>query len=182
MALWNCKEPGQVCVLDDLDSVFSEPESLNLLKAALDTTGERWLTYAADSPVLKEKKIDNRFEFKGAVVFITNVDFEKSRGKVREHLDAILSRCHYLDLTIDSNRDKFLLLKYVTLEQKMLRRKGLDDDKALEIVDFIEENLDQMRELSLRMVLKIADLHKIGGKYDWRKSVRKYRKISRKFW
>ncbi len=107
-----------------------------------------------------------------AVVFITNVDFEKSRGKVREHLDAILSRCHYLDLTIDSNRDKFLLLKYVTLEQKMLRRKGLDDDKALEIVDFIEENLDQMRELSLRMVLKIADLHKIGGKYDWRKKAR----------
>lgn len=171
-ALWDSRKKGQISVLDDLDSVFSEPESLNLLKAALDTTGERWLSYAADSPLLKQEGVDNRFEFKGAVVFITNIDFEQSRGKIRAHLDAILSRCHYLDLTIDSQRDKFLWLKHVTIEQGMLRRKGLDEKKAMEIIDFIQEHMEDMRELSLRMVLKLADLRKIEGKYDWRKKAR----------
>ncbi len=171
-SLWESREKGQVCVLDDLDSIFTEPESLNLLKAALDTTGERWLSYAADSRLLKDEEIANRFIYNGAVIFITNVDFEKSRGKIRDHLDAILSRCHYLDLTIDSQRDKFLWLKHVTMEQGMLRRKGLNEKQAMEIIDFIQENIDDMRELSLRMVLKLADLRKIKGKYDWRKKAR----------
>ena len=172
MALWECREPGQILVLDDLDSVFSEPESLNLLKAALDTTGVRSLGYAAESKVLSEKGIPNYFEFNGGVIFITNVDFEHGRGKIQDHLDAMISRCHYLDLTIDTKRDKLLWLKHVTLEQGMLRRKGLDQKKAREIIEFIEENIDNMRELSLRMVLKLADLRRIEGKFDWQKKAR----------
>lgn len=169
MALWECREKGKILVLDDIDSIFAEPESLNLLKAALDTTDERIISYASDSKALADAGIDNRFEFEGSVIFITNIDFELSRGKIGDHLDAIISRCHYLDLTIDTKRDKFLWLKYVTLEQGMLKRKGVDNEQAQEILNFVEENLDAMRELSLRMVLKLADLRKVSGKFDWKR-------------
>lgn len=174
-ALWSCKEPGQIAVFDDCDNVLAEPDSLNMLKVALDTTENRWLSYNAESYMLKEEEIDSTFQFKGGIVFITNIDFENFRGKIHDHLQAIISRCHYLDLAINTKRDKLLWMKEVTLKKGMLQRKGLTLVQAQEIIDFIEENLDEMRELSLRMVLKIADLRRIDfkdSKYDWRAKAR----------
>ncbi len=172
-ALWETREPGQVAIFDDCDNVLADPDSLNLLKTSLDTTDKRTLSYHAESRLLEAESIDNRFDFNGGIAFITNTDFEHSRGKIHDHLQAIISRCHYLDLTIDTAHDKFLWMKEVTLKQNMLRRKGLSIEEAHEIIDFIEENLGQMRELSLRMVLKIADLRKTDSeRYDWRTKAR----------
>ena len=172
-SLWENREPGQVAIFDDCDNVLADPDSLNLLKTSLDTTDKRVLSYNAESRLLESEGIDRRFEFNGGIAFITNTDFEHARGKIHDHLQAIISRCHYLDLTIDTKHDKFLWMKEVTLKQNMLQRKGLSLKEAQEIIDFIEENLDEMRELSLRMVLKIADLRKTDtSRYDWRKKAR----------
>lgn len=171
-ALFNSSAPGQIAVFDDCDSILADPDCLNMLKAALDTTGKRTLAYNAESRVLAEEDIPNRFEFCGGIIFITNVDFDAARGRIADHLDAIVSRCHYLDLTIDTKRDKMLWIREVTMNKKMLRRKGLNDDAAAEILEFLESNLDQMRELSLRMVLKLADLYKSGGQFGWEKKAR----------
>lgn len=171
-ALYEAQEPDQIIVFDDCDNILADPDSLNMLKAALDTTGERRLSYCAESNMLKNEGIENSFNYNGSIVFITNVDFDLSRGKIHDHLQAIISRCHYLDLTIDTKRDKFLWMREVTLGKRMLHRKGITNTQAQEIIDFIEENLDEMRELSLRMVLKIADLRKTNGKFDWKKKAR----------
>ena len=40
----------------------------------------------------------------------------------------------------------------------MLDEYDLEDYAKLEVVDFVEANTDRLRELSLRMVLKLADL------------------------
>jgi hypothetical protein len=42
----------------------------------------------------------------------------------------------------------------------MLDDYGFDDAGKAEVVEFIESNKNKMRELSLRMVLKVADLRK----------------------
>jgi hypothetical protein len=42
----------------------------------------------------------------------------------------------------------------------MLDEYGFEEEVKAEVVDFIELNKERMRELSLRMVLKIADLRK----------------------
>jgi hypothetical protein len=42
----------------------------------------------------------------------------------------------------------------------MLDRYGFDDSEKNEVIDFIEFYQDTVRELSLRMVLKLADLRK----------------------
>lgn len=171
-ALFNSSAPGQIAVFDDCDSILADPDCLNMLKAALDTTGRRMLAYNAESRVLAEESIPNRFEFCGGIIFITNVDFDSARGRIADHLEAIVSRCHYLDLTIDTRRDKMLWIREVTMGKEMLRRKGLNLDASEEILGFIESNLDQMRELSLRMVLKLADLYKSGGQFGWEKKAR----------
>jgi hypothetical protein len=73
-------------------------------------------------------------------------------------LEAIESRCHYLDLTIDTEREKLLRIKQVVETAGMLDDYDLSDEAKADVVEFINVNKARMRELSLRMVLKVADI------------------------
>jgi hypothetical protein len=76
---------------------------------------------------------------------------------MREHLSALESRCHYMDLTIDTERDKMLRIKQV-IRDGMLDTYSLADEVKQDIIDFVDINKNRLRELSLRTVLKVADL------------------------
>jgi hypothetical protein len=148
-----------VVVFDDCDSILMEDLSLNILKGALDSSNKRFISWNTDSRVLRSEGIPDRFEFKGAAIFITNIKFEHVRSKkLRDHLDALESRCHYIDLQMDTNREKILRIKQII--PSMLERYEFEPVVQDEIVDFITANQSRLRELSLRMVLKISDLRK----------------------
>ena len=149
-----------VIVFDDADNIFYDQLSLNLLKAALDTNAKRYISWNSDSRMLRMEGIPDRFEFKGSIIFITNIKFAHVRSKtLKEHLSALESRCHYIDLEMDTSREKMLRIKQI-VGDGMLDKYNFADDTVAEIVAFIDENRAKMRELSLRMVLKIADLRK----------------------
>ena len=78
---------------------------------------------------------------------------------MRGHIEALESRCHYIDLTIDTDREKLLRIKQIT-NDGMLDEYGLEEDVVQEILDFVDMNKKKLRELSLRTVLKVADLAK----------------------
>ena len=157
--LYNYSDKGCVLVLDDCDTVLYDETSLNLLKAALDSSPKRTLSWNTDSNLLRREGIPEKFEFKGSVIFITNLKFDNVRGKIKDHLDAIMSRCHYLDLTLDTAREKLLRVKQI-VKDGMLNSYKFTKDEEQEIVDFMLDNQDKLREISLRMCTKIADLRK----------------------
>jgi hypothetical protein len=78
---------------------------------------------------------------------------------MRDHLEALESRCHYVDLTIDTEREKMLRIKQI-VGDGMLTEYKFADEVHEEIIDFIDINKKRLRELSLRTVLKVADLAK----------------------
>ena len=159
--LYEFSEKGNVVVFDDCDSILMEDLSLNILKGALDSSERRFIAWNTDSRLLRSEGIPDRFEFKGAAIFITNIKFEHVKSKrLRDHLDALESRCHYIDLQMDTNREKILRIKQVVNDAGMLDRFDFDQIQKDEIVNFVEANQDKLRELSLRMVLKLADLRK----------------------
>ena len=159
--LYEFAEKGNVVVFDDCDSILMEDLSLNILKGALDSSERRWISWNTDSRLLRSEGIPDRFEFCGSAVFITNIKFEHVRSKkLRDHLDALESRCHYIDLQMDTNREKILRIKQIARDGDMLDRYEFEPIQKDEVIDFIETNQDKLRELSLRMVLKIADLRK----------------------
>ncbi len=159
--LYEFSEKGCVVVFDDCDSVLMDDLSLNILKGALDSGDRRFISWNTDSRILRSEGIPDRFEFKGAAIFITNIKFENVRSKkLRDHLDALESRCHYIDLQMDTAREKILRIKQVVRDCGMLDRYDFDDKTKAELIDFVEANKDKLRELSLRMVLKLADLRK----------------------
>lgn len=158
--LYEYSEAGNVIVFDDCDSVLLDDLSLNILKAALDSSKKRWISWNTDSRLLRNEGIPSRFEFKASAIFITNIKFDHVKSKkLKDHLDALESRCHYVDLTIDSERDKVLRIKQI-VEDGMLRDYNFDPEEVEEIMEFVESNQKQLRELSLRTVLKLADLKK----------------------
>jgi len=157
--LYNNADKNNVLVLDDCDTVLYDETSLNLLKAALDSSKKRKLSWNTDSALLRREGIPDTFEFKGSVIFITNLKFDKVRGKIKDHLDAIMSRCHYLDLTMDTTREKVLRCKQI-VQDGMLNEYQFSKEEEAEVMDFLIDNKDKMREISLRMVTKLADLKK----------------------
>ena len=155
--LFKMSEAGNVVVFDDCDSIFQEELSLNILKAALDSKKSRWIHWNTDSFKLRNEGVPDKFKFDASAIFITNLKFDKVKGKLREHLEALESRCHYMDLTIDTERDKMLRIRQV-IEDGMLDVYTLGDDVKEDIIDFVDINKSRLRELSLRSVLKVADL------------------------
>lgn len=158
--LYEYSEAGSVLVFDDCDGLFYDVLSLNLLKAALDTSERRFISWNTDSRLLRNEGIPDRFEFKGSVIFITNIKFAHVRSKgLKEHLNALESRCHYIDLEMDTQREKILRIKQI-VKDGMLNKYQFDQSMVDEMVQFVEDNRSRLRELSLRMVLKLADLRK----------------------
>ena len=158
--LYEYSDAKSILVFDDCDSVLLDDLSLNILKAALDSSKKRTIHWNTDSRLLRSEGVPNSFEFKGGAIFITNIKFEHVKSKkLQDHLMALESRCHYLDLTIDTEREKVLRIKQIVADG-MLDSYEFVEWQKLELLDFIDTNKKKLRELSLRTVLKIADLRK----------------------
>jgi hypothetical protein len=160
-ALYKYSDDNSVIVFDDCDSILLDDVCLNLLKGALDSGKKRRISWLADSHSLRNEGIPDQFDFKGGVIFITNLKFDQMKSqKTRDHLDAIQSRCHYLDLTLDTMRDKILRIKQIARTGMLFEDYDFDQIQQDEIIDFMTTNQNKLREVSLRMAIKIAQLRK----------------------
>lgn len=158
--LFQYADKDNVIVFDDCDSVLLDDLSLNILKAALDSKKTRTIHWNTDSFKLRNEGVPDSFKFEGSCIFITNLKFDNVKSKkLRDHLAALESRCHYMDLTIDTEHEKMLRIRQV-ITDGMLDTYSFDDDVKEEIIDFVDINKKRLRELSLRTVLKVADLAK----------------------
>jgi len=160
---------GGVVVLDDSDSIFRDEESLNILKAALESTDERIISWRKESPWLaglaQEEGVEvdeiRNFEFNGSVIFITNINLKDEAtkdNKMSEHFGALLSRSLFHDLKMDSTRARVLRVRDVFVNKGMASSLGLTHEEAVEIADFIEENQNVLSDISLRMAKMITNV------------------------
>lgn len=159
--LWNYKEEGQVLVFDDCDGILFDEDCLNIIKAALDSRKRRTIHWNTQSHNLEKRDIPNSFDYQGSIIFITNLQFDKVKSpRLANHLAAIVSRVHYMDLGINTVREKMIHIKTTVSKGKLLSEHGLSDIAQQEVVDYIVNNQSRLREISLRTVTKIADLRK----------------------
>lgn len=159
--LYKYSDTNSVVVFDDCDSILLDDVSLNLLKGALDSGKKRKISWLADSHMLRREGIPTQFEFNGSVIFITNIKFDHMKSqKLKDHLEALQSRCHYLDLTLDTMRDKILRIKQIAKDGALFADMDLEQIAQDEVIAFMETNQSKLREMSLRMAIKVAQLRK----------------------
>lgn len=168
--LYDHRESGNILVLDDIDVVFQDEVSLNLLKGALDTGDKRTLSWMTASTWLEEQGVPDSFDFEGACIFITNLDFDRmmERGtNLAPHFRALISRSIYLDLAIHTNKEILLRIKQVVNKTSMLDAHGIDDVQKGQMMAWLDANYTNLRELSLRTILKLGSFIK-GDPVGWR--------------
>lgn len=159
--LYEHRNKGDVVIFDDADSVFADDVALNLLKGACDMTKRRTLSWRAETKMEDEsgEQLPTSFEFEGSVIFITNVDFDWciARDNSRAvHFQAMISRSIYLDLMMKTTRDYLVRIEQIAPAIFEAEKVSKVDGDA--VLAFITENAEQLRELSLRMVLKLISL------------------------
>ena len=161
--LYAYREAGQVLVFDDADAIFFDDVSLNLLKAVCDTTEKRTVSWLSEAALIDDDtsvRIPRSFQFDGSIIFLSNYDFDAmiAKGhKLAPHLQALMSRSHYLDLSMKSRRDYLVRIQQV-IDQGLLSH--LDAFSRLQVRLFVDKNADNMRELSLRSCIKLGNLIK----------------------
>lgn len=167
--LYDYGSPGSVLLVDDADDVFFDATSLNLLKAALDSSSVRTIGWHTESSALKEngeQVYPTQFNYEGSIIFITNVDFqtvvdEGKQKKIVPHLEALMSRSLYLDLKIHSLRALSVWVGYIVQTKDILvHHFGLTKTQQKEACDWMRENATGMRTFSIRDALKIGQFIK----------------------
>lgn len=167
--LWDHREEGDILVLDDIDVVFQDDVSLNILKAALDTGKRRVLHWLTLNQWLAEQGVDHEFEFNGSIAFLTNLNFDRliERGSILSpHLKALINRSNYLDLGIHTNQEILIRIKQVIETSGILKMNGIGEAQKWVMLDWLEKHYNNMRELSLRSILKLS-AYMSGDPDDW---------------
>lgn len=167
--LYQYREEGQVVVFDDADTIFFDDTSLNLLKAVCDTTERRRVSWLSEGKLMDDETgeiIPRSFDFDGTVIFISNYDFDNMIEKghrLAPHLNALISRSHYIDLALKTRRDYLVRIRQVI-------REGMLEDLTVsqrdDVMSYIERNHSRLRELSLRMAIKIGNLRKTTDNWE----------------
>lgn len=174
--LFEYRHAGNVIMFDDTDNVFYDDNSLNILKAALDSIPQRVISYRTKSTVevtedddlddwdVDEQGLPSEFEFNGTCIFVTNVDFyaylNGPKTRVSPHVEALLNRTQYLDMCLHNSRAVALWIQHMVKGQKMLQspEHNLTEAQSDAVLSFIVNHYPQIHRPSLRTAVGIADL------------------------
>lgn len=164
------RKPGNVVVLDDADSIFTDEDALNILKALCDSSPVRRVHWLKESQALKEDDIPQSYDFHGSFIFISNLDFQRyvdlGGNKYVPHFQALMSRSLYLDLQLHDRQAISLWVNHIATEGKLFARENIPAPVGEKILAFIKEHRDELRELSLRTLMKACALAKSHPK-EW---------------
>ena len=138
-------------VFDDCDSAFEHGDSENLLKAVLDSTDRRVVSW--NSSKLPDG-YDSPFEFKGRIIFVSNLPLNRFDN-------AIVSRSMIIDLQMTREE---IIDRIDKIADKVI---PLEKQSRAEVIDFLRENKDSMNDLNIRTYIKVAKIRVHGGE-RWR--------------
>lgn len=144
-----------VIVFDDCDSVLKDPVSLNLLKGALDSYSKRIISWRAD---LRDEDLPTAFEFKGRVVFISNLP-----GNSLDQ--AIISRSMAVDLTM-TKEQKIERMRHLLTEKDFM--PDFDLVSKNDAMNLIAVLADKVKELSLRTLIQVTKIRKSNPNGNWK--------------
>lgn len=164
-ALYYTRE-GQVLLLDDCDPMLADDDSVTLLKSALDTTKERKVGWLTNTTLVKDG-VKNPFVYNGSCIFLTNLSFDQLIGngtsKNSAHLQALMTRCAYLDLGLNTPRTLMVWIRHMVQHRRILLAMGLEVEQEQAILNWMQENQNRLRKLSIRTAIHIAGYMKIAG-------------------
>ena len=167
-ALYRSRHAASVLLLDDVD-IFSDETNIDLLKAVLDTSEKRVVSYATSAKYLEQQGIPKQFEFRGKVIFLTNKNLSqiaKGKSSLAPHIDALITRSIFVDLQLFTNEEVMIHIENIMNKTNILENNGVNKNGCKAILNWMLNNEERLRSPSLRMPVLIAGLYN-KFPYDW---------------
>lgn len=173
-----------VLLVDDCDELFKDEMNCNIMKNVLDglrcfkyekSLQSQWSNLSdIQTAAIEYHQTDGQMGFTvptDNIQFIINSNFrlptddetimaqEKggSRNMLKVHRNAIRSRCRVIDIELTST-GHFGWIAEVVQNQGCLNDFSLNSNQVEEVLEFIRENWALLKERSIRLVEKMADL------------------------
>lgn len=163
--MYRMRNDNCVILIDDCDDIYNDETSLNLLKAGLDTTHRRRISWLAESNALGD--VENQFEYKGSMIFITNLELQgisdMGKSRLAPHFAALLSRSLYLDLKLHTPKDLLAWINHMVTKNGILIQDGLTPNEQATALQYLNTNYERFRDLSIRSIKKIGQLIKLDS-------------------
>ena len=146
---------NSMIIMDDCDSYLNNDNAINILKAVLDTTGDGTVSWK--STFIENLGLPTSFQFKGKIIFISN-------KKIKQIPQPILSR----SLVLDMDLNKYEIVERArTIEDSLL--PDMEKEQRTELFNFVEEYINEFRDVSLRTFVLSAPYIQAGYKdKDWK--------------
>lgn len=136
-----------VVVFDDCDSVLKDATSTNILKAVLDTTGKRRVSWK--SKALEVSSYPDSFAFNGTVIFVSNMSLDKIPRP-------LISRSVCIDLYMDKSeiieRMKMLLPFIIHNVEGAAPHHG---EKVMQVMEVYADNIAGLNLRSLVLGISV---------------------------
>lgn len=145
-------------VFDDCDAVLKDATAISLLKGALDTYEDRWISWNVDQS-FGDGDIPTSFRFHGSVIFVSNMDPVKVDEAVR-------TRCFKVDVSMTKHQR--IERMYAVLEN-LMPDEDLND--KLEALNLMERNLDDINpnNINFRSLMHTISIRTTPTVKDWKK-------------
>ena len=161
---------NKLIVFDDCDSMWQDDGLINVLKNALDTSGDGKVQWAATQDKGKETEVPARYKFEGRMLFITNLT--KKQLSDAGAAPIAESRASSIDLTMNMEqtieRLEAILPHIRIKDYKGVTIATTDEDKkaALKTLDSIKElaRVDQLNTRTLGKIIAEARSMRLAGK------------------
>lgn len=171
MKLYEQRHANCVTVLDDADGMLDDVDALSVLKAALDTSVVRTVSWMSQASALKENDVPQSFVFEGSVEFISNIDFnrviDQGKSKIVDHLKALKTRVLYLDLKLHTARELVLYITHTVRKNGILIQDGLTKEQQEEALQYLIKNRDKLSSISIRAAMQLSGLIKMKSSIGW---------------
>lgn len=147
----------KIIIFDDCDSVLKDGTAVNLLKAALDTYDERWVTWNTSSAAVNRSSAPPAFLFTGSIIFISNMN-------IRKVDEAVRTRCHKVDVSM-TNSQRIERMRHV-VETVM---PTVDLHMKNEALDLLDEYKDLTSNINFRSLMDVISIRKDPSVSDWKR-------------
>lgn len=142
--LW--ENNGKLVVFDDCDSILKSPDALNILKGALDSSSERWISWNAEAKF--GDTLPKKFLFTGRIIFISN--------KNQEDIDdALKSRSLRVDVSM-TRSEVVERMSVIAFSDSFMT--DIMTDVKRDALNFINEVKNQATNLSLRELISVIKI------------------------
>lgn len=138
---------GKILVFDDCDSILTSETTVNLLKPALDTYGDRTVHWESEMGG-RDNNLPHRFDFSGRVIVISNFS-------LIDIPQALISRALYVDVTMTPDEK---ITRITALASKLCPQ--LTGVELNECLSLLSDYRYKISDLNLRTMLKVASIRR----------------------